>query len=385
MNRRAPRRESPGQEVAAATESDEYRSGHRAADPGLAGGVDDPDALDSASDDDVGADDPHVLPARRLHAVTPLEHGQRLDRALVGWVPEHSRSHLQSLVEAGLVQVDSVVATLASRKLVLGQTVTVELQLPPSQQRFEPEPMALDIRYEDEHLLILNKPAGLVVHPAAGHWQGTLLNGLLAHDPKLSELPRAGIVHRLDKDTTGLMVVARSLPAMTGLVRAIAAHAVGRTYLAVVWGAVPASLSVIDQPVGRDPRSRVRMAVRPGGKPARTDVRCLATVRLVPDPGVEATAWSGTFSALQCRLHTGRTHQIRVHLSHAGYPLVADPLYGGRLALGLQRQALHAVSLALSHPITSEPLAVVADPPGDFAAAWKAVAGSTWEPPDQKG
>jgi 23S rRNA pseudouridine1911/1915/1917 synthase len=388
MNRRAPRRTSPGQEVARATESDEYRSAHRPLDPVADAGLEpvedllDDDPLgDEAMPEDGGANG--TVPAElRIHAVTPAEYGQRLDRALAAWVPEHSRSHLQSLIEAGLVQIDGLAASNASRRLLLGQTVRIELRLPPSQQRFAPELMALDVRYQDDHLLILDKPAGLVVHPAAGNWQGTLLNGLLAHDLRLADLPRAGIVHRLDKDTSGLMVVARSVAAMTGLVRAIAAREVARTYLAIAWGAVPASVGRIEQPIGRDLRSRVRMAVRAGGKPARTDVVCLATRAVSGPPGAPEAC---VFSALQCKLHTGRTHQIRVHLAQVGHPLVADPVYGGRPALGLDRQALHAVSLGLVHPVTREPIQVAAAPPGDFAAAWQRVSGSVWVPPAQNG
>jgi 23S rRNA pseudouridine1911/1915/1917 synthase len=372
MNRRAPRRESPGQKVAIATESDEYRSGVDPGDPLAPAVLADAEVPDEAEEADEGDD---LLPgiaaaadaggvARSLHHASVDEHGQRLDRALARWVPQHSRSHLQTLIAEGLVRVDGEAVRTASRKLLLGQVVEVELQLPPSRQPFEPEVIPIDIQYQDEHLLVLHKPAGLVVHPAAGNWHGTLLNGLLAFDPRMAALPRAGIVHRLDKDTSGLMVVARSVEAMTGLVRAIAAHEVSRVYLALAWGSVPMRLTRVDEPIGRDVRSRIRMAVRAGGKPARTDIRLVASGG---EPAV---------SALECRLHTGRTHQIRVHLAHAGHPLVSDPVYGGRAALGLERQALHAVALGLLHPITGRRIAVTAPAPPDFRAAWTTVAGA---------
>jgi 23S rRNA pseudouridine1911/1915/1917 synthase len=219
--------------------------------------------------------------------------------------------------------------------------------------------MALLPVYEDEHLLVVNKPAGLVVHPGAGNWSGTLLNGLLAHHALAATLPRAGIVHRLDKDTTGLMVVGKTLPAMTALVRQIAAREVRRVYLALVHGKVQWPQASIDAPIARDPAARLRMAVVVGGKPARTDVERLAV--------------EGACSALRCRLHTGRTHQIRVHLSSRGHALVGDALYGGRPALGMTRQALHATELAFVHPASGQPVAFSAPLPADMAAAWAQV------------
>jgi 23S rRNA pseudouridine1911/1915/1917 synthase len=209
---------------------------------------------------------------------------------------------------------------------------------------------------------VLHKPAGLVVHPAAGNWSGTLLNGLLAHDPASAGLPRAGIVHRLDKDTSGLMVVGRSLEGVTGLIRDIAARVVSRKYLALAHGRLGSPGETIEAPIGRDPRVRVRMAVVAGGKPARTDV--------------EELAFAGGIAALRCTLHTGRTHQIRVHLSHRGHPLVGDEIYGGRPALGMTRQALHAAHLAFRHPVTGEAMAFDAPPPDDFARAWALVTGA---------
>jgi 23S rRNA pseudouridine1911/1915/1917 synthase len=296
----------------------------------------------------------------RRFAVDAALHGQRLDKALVAQAAEFSRSHLQGLVERGCVRIDGLTARAASRRLRAGQTVEVDLQPTDESRAFTPEPIALPIVFEDEHLLVIDKPAGLVVHPAPGNWRGTLLNGVLAHHAGAAALPRAGIVHRLDKDTSGLMVVAKTLPAMTALTRAIAAREVRREYLALAHGQVPREPSFsIDAPIGRDPVSRVRMAVVPRGRPARTDVRCLAVA-----DGV---------SALECRLHTGRTHQIRVHLASRGHPLVADALYGGQPALGLERQALHAARLAFAHPATGRALAFDAPLPDDLRRAWEAV------------
>jgi 23S rRNA pseudouridine1911/1915/1917 synthase len=288
--------------------------------------------------------------------VSRLQHALRLDKALVALAPEFSRSWLQQLIERGHVQLDGVVQATASRKLRAGQRIRLALVPTAESLAFHPEAMALSLVYEDEHLLVVDKPAGLVVHPGAGHWSGTLLNGLLAHHSKAATLPRAGIVHRLDKDTTGLMVVAKTLPVMTALVRQIAAREVRRVYLALVQGKVQWSQATIEAPIGRDPAARLRMAVVAGGKPARTEVERLAVV--------------GGVSALRCRLHTGRTHQIRVHLASRGHALVADALYGGRPALGMTRQALHATELAFLHPARGEPMAFSAALPADLAAAW---------------
>ncbi len=297
----------------------------------------------------------------RQFEVAAEGHGQRLDKLLATHASEFSRSHLQGLIARGLVCIDGAAATTAAKRLRAGQTVSAELQPTDESRAFVPEPMALAIRFEDAHLLVLAKPAGLVVHPAPGHWRGTLLNALLAHHTGASQLPRAGIVHRLDKDTSGLMVVAKTLPAMTALVRAIAAREVRREYLALVHGTVAAGPFSIEAPVGRDPVSRVRMAVVASGKTARTDV-----TRIACRNGV---------SAVRCVLHSGRTHQIRVHLAFHGHPLVADALYGGAAGLGLERQALHAVRLALRHPVTGEALAFDEPLPPDMAAGWAAVCG----------
>jgi 23S rRNA pseudouridine1911/1915/1917 synthase len=310
--------------------------------------------LPAAADDE--ADDVVEL---RTGSVAVGDHLQRLDKLLVGLAPEFSRTHLQGLIARGHVRVDGVAALTASRRLKSGQRLAVDLVPTEETLAYRPQAMDLAVLYEDDHLLVIDKPVGLVVHPAPGNWSGTLLNGLLARDPAASLLPRAGIVHRLDKDTSGVMVVGRTLAAVTALSRAIAERSVQRRYLAIVHGAVELAPFSIEAPIGRDPAARVRMAVVASGRPARTDVSCVA---------VQAGC-----SALQCALHTGRTHQIRVHLASRGHALVGDSVYGGRPALGLQRQALHAVRLALQHPVLGGSLAVDCPPPPDFAAAWAAV------------
>lgn len=319
-------------------------------------------------------------PERREWVVSEAAHGQRLDVFLVAGVGEFSRSHLKHLVEEGCVEVDGKVASAASRKVLAGQRVAVLLKPTAQSQAFVPEVMALPIVFEDAHLLVVNKPAGLVVHPAAGNWTGTLMNGLLAHHAGAVNLPRAGIVHRLDKDTSGLMVVGKTLEAVTALTRAIAAREVSRQYLALVHGVPPESFTV-ESSIGRDPATRVKMAVVPSGKPARTDVQRLLTGEWAPasPAGKAERVLPRSFSGVLCTLHTGRTHQIRVHLSSRRYPLVADALYGGGLALDMARQALHAARLSFAHPITGELLKFEAPLPEDMAHAWgelSAVCGS---------
>ncbi len=295
--------------------------------------------------------------------VDASSHGERLDRALAQLVPEFSRSYLQQLIEAGAVRLQGRAATKPSQRVRAGEGGEIELRPTPQSQAFQPEAIPLSVVYEDEHLLVVHKPAGLVVHPAPGNWSGTLLNALLARDAAARALPRAGIVHRLDKDTSGLMVVARTRTAMDRLVESIAARTVSRRYLALAhrpWEG-PQERRV-EAAIGRDPRNRLRMAVvdlqRHPGKPAATRFRLLQQ------------AEQGC--ALLCTLETGRTHQIRVHLAHLGHPLVADPLYGGAPGAGLARQALHAFQLAFAHPVTGAPLAFTAALPPDLAAAWSA-------------
>ena len=287
-------------------------------------------------------------------------HGQRIDRALADAVPEFSRSYLQQLIELGMVQLGCKPVSKASGRVKAGELLTVELRPTPQSQAFKPEDIGLDVVFEDEYLRVINKPAGLVVHPAPGNWSGTLLNGLLARDAQASCLPRAGIVHRLDKDTSGLMVVARQRQTMDQLVAMIAARNVGREYIALVNGPWQGSKTrLIERPIGRDPRNRLRMAVvdlaKNAGKPASTLVTLLDS--------------DGLFSLVRCKLHTGRTHQIRVHMADIGHPLVADLTYGGAYAVELSRQALHACRLAFTHPATGVEMVFIAPPPADIALA----------------
>jgi 23S rRNA pseudouridine1911/1915/1917 synthase len=314
--------------------------------------------LDGADDPADGDDAAASFELREVKVDAAL-HGRRLDKVLVSLAPEFSRNHLQSLVERGHVQVDGKPAQVVARKLRVGQHVRLELVPTEESRAFRPQQIVLTIMFEDEHLMVIDKPAGLVVHPAAGNWSGTLLNGLLAHHAAATTLPRAGIVHRLDKDTSGLMVVGKTLIAVTALSRAIAAREVHRHYLALAHGRVGWDEKSVDAPIGRDPVSRIRMAVLASGKPARTDLHCVAR--------------AAACSALACTLHTGRTHQIRVHLAWLGHPLVSDALYGGAPALGLQRQALHAARLRLRHPVGGAWLDFDCPPPADFAQAWAQV------------
>jgi 23S rRNA pseudouridine1911/1915/1917 synthase len=308
------------------------------------------------TDPDEGEDTTTEVEWRKV-MVAASQHGERIDRALVDIVPEFSRSYLQQLIELGLVSLNAKPIQKASQRVKAGDSVTIELRPTPQSQAFKPEDIPLQVVYEDAHILVINKPAGLVVHPAPGNWSGTLLNGLLAYDKASAAIPRAGIVHRLDKDTSGLMVVARTRVVMDALVQAIAARDVSRQYLAVAhrpWAG--AKTVCVDAPVGRDPRNRLRMAVvdleRSPGKTAKTDVIFLDN------------ADAGCF--VRCILHTGRTHQIRVHMASLGHPLVADVVYGGAVVPGMARQALHACRLALVHPITGAPLVFEAPLPADF-------------------
>ncbi|AYQ30606.1 MULTISPECIES: RluA family pseudouridine synthase [unclassified Polaromonas] len=287
-------------------------------------------------------------------------HGSRLDRTLAAIVPEFSRTYLQQLIEAGVVTLGGVSVTKASAKVRVGDELVIELRPTPQSQAFKPEAMTLDIVFEDAYLMVINKPAGLVVHPAPGNWSGTLLNGLLAYDSQAAFLPRAGIVHRLDKDTSGLMVVARQRVVMDQLVGLIAARSVSREYVALAHGAWQgAGTRQVDAPIGRDPRNRLRMAVvdldRNAGKTASTVVSLIQS--------------AGPYCLVRCKLHTGRTHQIRVHMAFLGHPLVSDEMYGGALAAGLGRQGLHACRLAFEHPFTGQAMEFKSDPPADLQAA----------------
>lgn len=294
----------------------------------------------------------------RVFRCGAAEVGQRLDRILAMHVDEFSRSYLQTLVERGLVRVNGVVQATASRKPAPGALIEVRLELPEESRAFVPEPIELEVLYEDEHLLVVNKPVGMVVHPAPGHWRGTLLNALLAHHAAASTLPRAGIVHRLDKETSGVMVVAKSLTAMNRLSEAIALREVKREYLAVSqapWRHEDGSFWV-DAPIGRDLVSRVKMAVVLGGREAQTQI-----TRLWASDGL---------TGVHCRLKTGRTHQIRVHMQHVGMVLAGDAVYGGRVVGPLSRQALHAWRLSFMHPVTGEPLCLTAPMAEDLRGVW---------------
>ena len=289
--------------------------------------------------------------------ITTTQHGLRLDRALVEAVPEFSRSYLQQLIEAGRVSLRGQVCVKTAQKVKAGDVLRIELRPTPQSQAFTPQEMALNVVYADAHMLIIDKPAGLVVHPAPGNWSGTLLNGLLAYAPAMALVPRAGIVHRLDKDTSGLMVVARTRQAMDALVQAIAARDVSRQYLAVAhrpWTG-PKNVTV-EAPIGRDPRNRLRMAVvdlaNNSGKTAKTDF-------VLQDSTSEGCL-------VRCILHTGRTHQIRVHMASIGHPLAADTVYGGTVMPSMARQALHACRLALNHPVDGKPLVFESALPDDF-------------------
>ena len=312
--------------------------------------------IDDAVDLDAGA---NAVELRSLQ-VTMAQHGVRLDKALADLVPEFSRSYLQQLLAQGAVGLNAKQVEKASAKVKFGDVLTVEMRPTAQSQSFKPEAMALDVVYEDAHLLVVNKPAGLVVHPAPGNWSGTLLNGLLAHHAGAALVPRAGIVHRLDKDTSGLMVVAKDRSTMDALVALIAQRDVSRRYLALghqAW--VGAQVQKVQAPIGRDPRNRLRMAVvdlaQHAGKLAATDITCWDT--------------KDGYCLVHCKLHTGRTHQIRVHMLSLGHPLVADALYGGAPAGGMQRQALHAFRLSFVHPVTGQLLELAAQPPADFLHA----------------
>jgi 23S rRNA pseudouridine1911/1915/1917 synthase len=299
-------------------------------------------------------------------SVEPRHAGARLDKSLAEMLPDVSRSRLQRWVLEGAVRVNGAIVK-PRHELVHGDLIEVEPQPAADAAAFVPETMQLAIVHEDDALLVVDKPPGLVVHPASGHWSGTLLNGLLAHDPALADLPRAGIVHRLDADTSGLMVVAKTLAAQTDLVRQLQSRSVTREYWALVRGEPPAGGS-IDAPIGRDPRNPLRFRVSHSAQAKHARTRYLRLQTAVVDEA--RIAW------LACRLETGRTHQIRVHMESIGHPLIGDPLYrrglpprdaDARHWRGFPRQALHACRLGLNHPVTARALVWFQPPAPDMA------------------
>lgn len=292
---------------------------------------------------------------------------ERLDKVLAALMPHHSRSRLQGWITDGHVQLNGQPARV--RQLVgPGDCITVREQASPESLAFSPEPIELQVVAESPDWIVVNKPAGLVTHPGAGNWQGTLLNGLLYRYPELSRVARAGIVHRLDKDTSGLLVVARNETAQTSLVRQLQARSVHRQYRALVHGRL-ADARRLDAPIGRDPRVPVRMSTeRPvAPKPAVTHVLPVRAGQAGP---------GATITEVVCRLETGRTHQIRVHLSAVGHPLLGDTLYGGRLLAGAARQMLHAQALAFEDPSSGETVSFQVDAPDDFVQVQQAI---QWE------
>jgi len=299
---------------------------------------------------------------KQIIAVPDELAGLRLDKALARMFPEYSRSRLKEWLLAGAITING--GSKRPRDVVAGgEMVSLEPQLE-SEVRAAPEPIALDVMYEDDDLLVVNKPAGLVVHPGAGNPAGTLMNGLLHHAPELESVPRAGIIHRIDKDTTGLLLVAKTLQAHTALVRQLADRDISRNYLAICNGVLTGG-GTIDQPIGRHPGDRKRMSIQQNGKPAVTHYTVLERFR--------------AFTYIKVRLETGRTHQIRVHLAWRRHALVGDQTYGGRLALpagaseplidslrGFKRQALHATRLAFEHPASGETIEFEVPPPADL-------------------
>lgn len=281
--------------------------------------------------------------------------GMRLDQALARIFPEHSRSRLKSWIDADHVLVDGA-SWEAKRRVVGGERIEIAMPAERAAIDDRPENIALDIVHDDAHIVVLDKPAGLVVHPGSGNRDGTLLNALLHRYPELAALPRAGIVHRLDKETSGLMVIAKTLEAHTNLVRQLAARTITREYVALARGDVTRA-TIVDAPIGRHPTQRTTMAVVAKGKPARTHVAVVERF--------------GVATLVRCTLETGRTHQIRVHLAAIGHALVGDPVYGPRRTPGVpafNRQALHATRLGLTHPQSGLHVVWDAPAPADLAA-----------------
>jgi len=302
----------------------------------------------------------------RLLVVPESHAGLRVDVALQQLLPEFSRSKLQEWIKNEFVTVNQSAIT-SKHKVYAGDEIKVIVQQNPENNAFLPEAIPLDIFFEDDTLLVINKPAGMVVHPAVGNWSGTLLNALLHHIPDIGNIPRCGIVHRLDKETSGLLVVAKTLSAQTHLVQQLQARTVKREYRAIVWGQLWKN-GVVNQPIGRHPSIRTRMAVHLSGKPAITHYEILERF--------------GVHTYLRCNLETGRTHQIRVHMQYLKAPIVGDPVYGLKSImpiksmsdslrqhiLGFHRQALHAIRLGLIHPLTSEAMEWSIDLPNDMKA-----------------
>ena len=305
----------------------------------------------------------HEVPLEFTIALSVMP--ERLDKTLAQLLPDHSRSRIQLWIEGGFVVINGQTITRVRHQVLPGDILHVWPQKRPEEQAYEAENIDLNIVDQSDDWLIIHKPAGLVTHPGAGNWSGTLLNGLLYHFPQLKQVARAGIVHRLDKDTSGLMVVALTEIAQTHLVRQLQERTVLREYVALCHGFLQGA-DVIDAPIGRDGRVPVRMSTQNAIAPrqARTHYEVLEQGLL--DRGV-------AISAVQCRLETGRTHQIRVHLSSIGHPLLGDELYGGKQLVGAERQMLHARALAFVDPKTQATISARCEPPADFQAAYEQI------------
>ncbi len=343
---------------------------------------------DEAADEDEADAAANSLPLAPLAFKAPGEcAGMRLDQVLAKLLPEYSRSRLQDWVVQGQVMVDGAPASV-KQKVWGGEAIEVTPQSHPAGQPHQAEDIALDIVFEDDSILVINKPAGLVVHPGSGNWEGTLLNALLHHAPQLSGIPRAGIVHRLDKDTSGLLVAAKTLTAQTALVRQMQARTVQREYYALVYGEV-LHAGMVDAPVGRHPTQRTKMAVVADGKPAVTHYSIAE--RFPATSPFAASGGSGQgCTLLRCKLETGRTHQIRVHLASIRHPLVGDKTYikGAQkcapqlrpILAAFPRHALHAAQLGLEHPVTGKWLEWKAPLPDDMAQLLKQIRSASHEP-----